>query len=86
MNSGPLDPSTFAALSMLPVLFVLVWAVVSLVALVLMVVIIVLLIRFVKAHERIAKHLETLAAPRPDEPADGRIEKVIQTASPGSRS
>ncbi len=67
MNSGPIDPSMFAAFSLLPVLFILIW---SAIWLGLLIFVVVMIVRFVKAHERIAKHLETLSLQRTDKPEE----------------
>ena len=67
MNSGPIDASMLTAFSLLPILFFLVWAAVSLGLLIFLVV---MVARFVKAHERIAKHLETISLNPPGEPKE----------------
>lgn len=59
-----IDSLPFAALSLLPLLFALFWMVITLGALVFFVV---MILRFIRAHERIARNLETLAQRSPSE-------------------
>ncbi len=59
VNSTPFEPSTFAALSLLPILFFLLWA---LFCISILIFAIVLSVRFVRAHERIAQQLAIIAA------------------------
>jgi uncharacterized membrane protein len=70
MNSAPFDPSMLAAFTLLPFLIFFVYALVMLVVMVFM---IVMIFRFVKAHERIARQMETLVLQRAEErKPDGR--------------
>lgn len=67
VNSSPIDSTAFAALTLLPALVFLMGMAVFLAAFIFA---IVMIVRFVKAHERIAKHLETLTLQPPKEPKE----------------
>jgi hypothetical protein len=71
MNSSTFDPSTFAAFSLLPIVFFLLWTAISFGLLIFAVV---MVIRFVRAHEQIARQLQALG------------ERVEALKAPGSKS